>query len=139
VEVRPATLQQWIYMCCCFFWVHGDAVGWGTESSRVSFLTESQTLILITALWHWARFSLQQKWVPGLTPGGKGDRCLGLTAFPPSCADCLKFLGAPTSWSHNALPKPVQRKLKTCYLSLPLWNWWNIKVSLLLFSSGSAW
>jgi hypothetical protein len=27
VEVRPATLQQWIYMCCCFFWVHGDAVG----------------------------------------------------------------------------------------------------------------
>jgi len=23
--------------------------------------------------------------------GGKGDRCLGLTTLPPSCADCLEI------------------------------------------------
>jgi len=23
--------------------------------------------------------------------GGKGSRCVGLTAFPPSCADCLEI------------------------------------------------
>jgi len=24
-------------------------------------------------------------------PGGKGDRCVGLTTLPPSCADCLEI------------------------------------------------
>ena len=28
---------------------------------------------------------------PGIFPGGKGGRCLGLTTLPPSCADFLKF------------------------------------------------
>jgi hypothetical protein len=28
--------------------------------------------------------------VPGIFPGGKGSRCVGLTTLPPSCADCLK-------------------------------------------------
>jgi len=111
VAVRPATLQQCTYMCCCFSGVHGGAVDWGTESSRVWFPTESHTLIFTTALWHWARFSLQQKWAPRITPGGKGGRCLELTALPPSCADCLKSLGAPTSWSPKGLSKPVQGKL----------------------------
>jgi len=23
--------------------------------------------------------------------GGKGSRCIGLTTFPPSCADCLQI------------------------------------------------
>ena len=23
--------------------------------------------------------------------GGKGDQCIGLTTFPPSCADCLEI------------------------------------------------
>jgi hypothetical protein len=34
--------------------------------------------------------SLYQKWVPGIIPGGKGGRCVGLKTLPPSCADCLK-------------------------------------------------
>jgi len=28
------------------------------------------------ALWLWGRLSLQQKWVPGVFPRGKGGRCL---------------------------------------------------------------
>ena len=34
---------------------------------------------------------------------GKGGRCVGLTPLPPSCADCLEFLGASTSWSSKGL------------------------------------
>jgi len=33
---------------------------------------------------------------------GKGGRCVGLTALPPSCADCLD-LGASTSWKPQGL------------------------------------
>ena len=43
------------------------------------------------ALWPWARHSLQQKWVPGAFPGGKGGPCLRLTTLPPSCAVIMKF------------------------------------------------
>ena len=33
------------------------------------------------------------KWVPGIFPGGAGKRgrCVGLTTWPPSCADCLEI------------------------------------------------
>jgi hypothetical protein len=41
-------------------------------------------------------------------PGGKGGRCVGLTALPPSCADCLEILGASTSWSLKGLSRPVE-------------------------------
>jgi len=29
--------------------------------------------------------------VPGIFPGGKGGRCVGLTTVPPSCDDCLEI------------------------------------------------
>jgi hypothetical protein len=29
-------------------------------------------------------------------PGGKGGRCVRLTALPPSCADCIAILGVST-------------------------------------------
>jgi len=29
--------------------------------------------------------------LPGIFPGGKGGRCVGLTKLPPSCADCRKI------------------------------------------------
>jgi hypothetical protein len=29
--------------------------------------------------------------VPGIFPGGKGGRCVGLTTLPPSCTDCLEI------------------------------------------------
>jgi len=38
--------------------------------------------------WPWSRLSLQQKWISGIFPGGKGGRCVRMTTLPPSCADC---------------------------------------------------
>jgi hypothetical protein len=39
--------------------------------------------------------------------GGKGGRCVGLTTLPSSCADCLKTLGASTSWNSKGLSRSV--------------------------------
>ena len=46
--------------------------------------------ILPIALWPWCRVSLQEKWVPGVYPGGKGGRCVRQTTLPPSCAIVTK-------------------------------------------------
>jgi len=46
--------------------------------------------ILPIALWPWGRHRLQQKWVPGAFPGGKGGRCVRLTTLPPSYAVVMK-------------------------------------------------
>jgi hypothetical protein len=48
-------------------------------------------IILPVALWPWGWLSLQQKWVPGIFPGGKGSRWVGLTTLPPSCTECLEI------------------------------------------------
>jgi hypothetical protein len=48
-----------------------------------------------------------------LSWGGTGGRCVGLTTLPPSCADCLKNLGASTSWIPRGLPRPVMGLLFT--------------------------
>jgi len=63
----------------------------------------------LPALWPWSPLSLQHKWVPGTFSweGGQGSRCIGLT-LPPSCADCLEILVAPTSWNPQGMSRSVQ-------------------------------
>jgi hypothetical protein len=45
-----------------------------------------------------------RKWVPGIFPGGKDGRCVGLTTLPPSCADCLEILEPQTPGTRRARP-----------------------------------
>jgi hypothetical protein len=65
------------------FGAHGGAVGWGTalQAGRLRFRYHI-VLNLPTATWPWVWLCLWQKWVPGISSGGKG-----LTTLPTSCAE----------------------------------------------------
>jgi len=43
-------------------------------------------IIPAIAIWPWGQLSLQQKWVPGVFPGGKNGRCVRLTTLTPPWA-----------------------------------------------------
>jgi hypothetical protein len=51
---------------------------------------------------------------------GKVGRCIELTTLPPSWADFLEVVGAPTSWNPRGLSRPVWEELnllsKYCYV-----------------------
>jgi len=47
----------------------------------------------------------------GCLMGSKGGQRVGLTTFPPSCADSLKTQGASPSWNPKGLSRPVQGRL----------------------------
>ena len=87
----------------------GGAFGWGTALQADS-IPES-----VTGIFHWqsfrppwGRLSLWQKWVPGICPGRKGSRCLGLTILSPLCANCLEIWEPQPSETVWACNKPVQ-------------------------------
>jgi hypothetical protein len=104
----------------------GCAVRWGSvlQAGRAKIrFPEFFTYILPTGLLSWGWPSLWQKWLPGIIPGGKGGRCVGLTNLSLSCADCLE-IWVPIFlkyWSLNLL-KPYG-PVKACngiVLPLPL-------------------
>jgi hypothetical protein len=68
-------------------------------------------LILPAALMPRGQLNLWQKWVPGILPGGKDGRCVGLATLQPSCTDCLEILGASTSWNPKGPSRPVVGEL----------------------------
>jgi len=92
-------LAQNSWINCHHVGARGGAVGLGTAlqagRSRVRFPMVSLEffidIILPAALWSWGTLSLQQKWVLGIFPGGKGGRCAKLTTLPPTCAECLEI------------------------------------------------
>jgi hypothetical protein len=83
------------YSTYCTRWRSGWGTTLQTGRSRVRFPMVSLDffidIIFPSALWPWGRLSLLQKRVPGIFPGGKGGRCVGLTILPLSSADCLKI------------------------------------------------
>jgi hypothetical protein len=102
----------------------GGAVGWGTalqaRSSRVRFPIDINPSL--AALWPWGRYSLELKWVPGVFPGGKDDRCLGLTTLLLSFADCLEIWKPQPSGTLRACPGIALPWFKGFYFS-KLFSW----------------
>jgi len=72
-----------------------------------------------------------QKWVPGIFPGGKGGRCVGLTTLPPSCADCLEnwesqpsvTLRACLGLYRECFPFTPHPPCATRFAKCPLFSW----------------
>jgi len=73
-------------------WLRCCATNWKVTGSILAGVTGifHWHKILPIALWPWRRLSLQQKWAPGVFPGGKGGRYIRLTTLPQSWAVVMK-------------------------------------------------
>ena len=62
-------------------------------------------LIPPAALWPWSRLNfLTEMSIRGISWGGKGDRCVGLTTLPPSCAGCREIWEPQSPGNLRACP-----------------------------------
>ena len=73
--------------------------------------------ILPIALWPWDRLSLQQKWVLGVFPGGKGGRCVRLTTYHHPVPLSWN-VGTLTSWTPLGHCGPVPGLLHLIVMAL---------------------
>jgi len=86
-------------LCCTLFsGARGVAVDWGTALQA----GRSRVLMVSLEFFHWHNPSgrtmalgltqpLTEMSTRNISWGGKGDRCVGLTTLPPSCAECLEI------------------------------------------------
>jgi len=61
-------------------------------------------IILPTALWPWDYSASNKNEYQEYFLGGKGGRCIWLTTFPPSCANCLEIWEPQPPGTLRALP-----------------------------------
>jgi len=73
--------------------------------------------ILPIALWSWDRFNLQEKWVPGAFPEGKGGRCIRLTTYHHP-VPLSRNLGTLIPWNLLGHSRPVKGLLYLYQISL---------------------
>jgi len=71
-------------------------------------------IILPAAMWSWVDSASNRNEYQEYFLGGKGGRCVGLTTFPPPCADCLEI------WEPQGLSRPVMGLL--CLLPICIFS-----------------
>ena len=92
-------------LCFPFLSYRGHAVGQLVEAipNRVIGIFNWPNLSCRTM----ALRATQPLTAPTISPGGKGDQCLGLKSLPFSRADCLEILRPVMCWNPQSLSRPV--------------------------------